>query len=200
MKYEEIIRLDRQHLWHPFTPHSVWMDPSFHPISIASGEGSWLISSEGKRYLDGNSSIWTNLHGHRHPKIDEAIRNQLEQIAHSSFLGLTHEPAARLAGQLVEYAQRKGCSSSLTRVFYSDDGSTAMETGLKMVLQSFAQNGQPQRTEFLSPDGAYHGDTVGAMSLGHSDLFHRHYHPCSSLDYLLIHHVFSAVNLIPNFI
>ena len=177
MKYEEIIRLDRQHLWHPFTPHSVWMDPSFHPISIASGEGSWLISTEGKRYLDGNSSIWTNLHGHRHPIIDEAIRKQLEQIAHSSFLGLTHEPAARLAGQLVEYAQRKGCSSPLTRVFYSDDGSTAMETGLKMVLQSFAQNGQPKRTEFLSPDGAYHGDTVGAMSLGHSDLFHRHYRP-----------------------
>ena len=178
MTNEEIIQLDRQNLWHPFTPNSLWLDPSFTPISIASGEGAWLVSSDGRRYLDGNSSIWTNLHGHKHPKINQAIRQQLDQIAHSSFLGLTHEPAVRLAEQLLRYAQPgRGETPTLRRVFFSDDGSTAMETGLKMILQSFAQNGESQRTQFLSPDGAYHGDTVGAMSLSHSDSFHRHFQP-----------------------
>ncbi len=177
MNSKEIIQLDRKHLWHPFTPISYWMDPAFHPISIASGEGAWLIDTDGKRYLDGNSSIWTNLHGHRQPQIDGAIRQQLDKIAHSSFLGLTHEPAVRLAEKLVQYVKAEGLSPSLDRVFFSDDGSTAMEAGLKIILQSFAQNGQAQRTDFLSPDGAYHGDTVGAMSLGHSDTFHRHYKP-----------------------
>ena len=177
MNSAESIRLDRKHLWHPFTPHAQWMDPSFEPLAIASGEGAWLVGTDGKRYLDGNSSIWTNLHGHRNPTIDQAIRAQLDQIAHSSFLGLTHEPAIRLAQKLVQYANTKGLSPTLERVFFSDDGSTAMEAGLKMILQGFAQNGQPQRTHFISPDGAYHGDTVGAMSLGHSHTFHHHYQP-----------------------
>ena len=177
MNSDDTIRLDRKHLWHPFTPHAVWMDPSFHPVAIVAGEGSWLIDAEGRRYLDGNSSIWTNLHGHRHPKLDEALRTQLGKIAHSSFLGLTHEPAARLAEELLHYLQAKGNSPKLNRVFFSDDGSTAMEAGLKMIVQSFAQAGQPQRTEFISPEGAYHGDTVGAMSLGKSDMFHRTYQP-----------------------
>ncbi len=178
MTSEEIIHLDRRNLWHPFTPNSLWLDPSFTPISIASGEGPWLISTDGKRYLDGNSSIWTNLHGHRHPKINQAIRHQLDQIAHSSFLGLTHEPAVRLAEELLRYVQpAREETPGLRRVFFSDDGSTAMEAGLKMILQSFAQSGQNQRTQFLSPDGAYHGDTVGAMSLGHRDSFHRHFRP-----------------------
>ena len=176
MNAEETIRLDRKHLWHPFTPNSVWMDESFHPISVVAGEGSWLIDAEGKRYLDGNSSIWTNLHGHRHPRLDEAIRSQLSKIAHSSFLGLTHEPAAQLAKELLAFVLPHG-NSGLNRVFFSDDGSTAMEAGLKMIVQSFAQTGQPQRTQFISPEGAYHGDTVGAMSLGPSDHFHRHYQP-----------------------
>lgn len=153
------------------------MDPSFHPVSIVAGEGTWLIDAGGKRYLDGNSSIWTNLHGHRHPRLDEAILTQLGKIAHSSFLGLTHEPAARLAEELLEIARSKAAPSALHRVFFSDDGSTAMEAGLKMIVQSFAQSGQKQRREFISPEGAYHGDTVGAMSLGPSDLFHRHYRP-----------------------
>ena len=176
MSAEETIRLDRKHIWHPFTPNSVWMDESFHPISIVAGEGTWLIDAEGKRYLDGNSSIWTNLHGHRHPRLDEAVRSQLGKIAHSSFLGLTHEPAARLAKELIAYAQ-SGRKSDLNRIFFSDDGSTAMEAGLKMIVQAFAQTGQPQRTQFISPAGAYHGDTIGAMSLGPSDHFHRHYQP-----------------------
>jgi len=153
------------------------MDPAFHPVSIVAGEGSWLMDAQGKRYLDGNSSIWTNLHGHRHPTLDEAIRSQLGKIAHSSFLGLTHEPAARLAEELLAYVREGNPSPLLSRVFFSDDGSTAMEAGLKMIVQSFAQTGQGQRTQFISPEGAYHGDTVGAMSLGKSDLFHRHYQP-----------------------
>lgn len=177
MSAEETIRLDRKHLWHPFTPNSVWLDPAFHPISIVAGEGTWLVDEAGNRYLDGNSSIWTNLHGHRHPRLDEAIRSQLDKIAHSSFLGLTHEPAARLAKELLAYLHCPENSPALNRVFFSDDGSTAMEAGLKMIVQGFAQTGQTQRTEFISPEGAYHGDTVGAMSLGKSDLFHRHYRP-----------------------
>ncbi|NBT89397.1 MAG: adenosylmethionine--8-amino-7-oxononanoate transaminase [Verrucomicrobia bacterium] len=153
------------------------MDPAFHPVAIVAGEGSWLIDDGGNRYLDGNSSIWTNLHGHRHPRLDQAMRDQLGKIAHSSFLGLTHEPAARLSEELLAYLGESGTPPRLSRVFFSDDGSTAMEAGLKMIVQSFAQQGQPQRTEFISPEGAYHGDTVGAMSLGKSDLFHRHYQP-----------------------
>jgi len=172
----DTIRLDRKHLWHPFTPHAVWLDPSLQPLSIVAGEGSWLIAADGQRYLDGNSSIWTNLHGHRHPRLDEALQAQLGRIAHSSFLGLTHEPAARLAEELVTYV-RSGGPSQLHRVFFSDDGSTAMEAGLKMIVQAFAQTGQGQRTQFVSPEGAYHGDTVGAMSLGPSTHFHRHYQP-----------------------
>jgi adenosylmethionine-8-amino-7-oxononanoate aminotransferase len=173
----EITEIDQQHLWHPFTPNSLWLDPNHPPLSIASGEGAWLIASDGKRYLDGNSSIWTNLHGHAHPKINQAIKSQLDRIAHSSFLGLTHEPAVHLAQQLLRYTRLSSESPNLSRVFFSDDGSTAIEAGLKMILQSFAQNGQGQRTQFISPQGAYHGDTVGAMSLSHSPTFHHHFQP-----------------------
>ena len=151
------------------------MDPEFHPVSIQAGEGAWLIASDGKRYLDGNSSIWTNLHGHRHPKLDAALFDQLGRIAHSSFLGLTHEPAARLASELVSFANDPDLHPKLNRVFFSDDGSTAMEAGLKMILQGFSQAGEPLRREFISPDGAYHGDTIGAMSLGKSETFHHHF-------------------------
>ncbi len=173
----EIAQIDQQHLWHPFTPNSLWLDPDHPPLSIASGEGAWLIASDGRRYLDGNSSIWTNLHGHAHPKINQAIKSQLDRIAHSSFLGLTHEPAVQLAQQLLRYTRLSSESPDLNRVFFSDDGSTAIEAGLKMILQSFAQNGQGQRTQFISPQGAYHGDTVGAMSLSHSPTFHHHFQP-----------------------
>ena len=135
------------------------------------------MDSEGKRYLDGNSSIWTNLHGHRHPRLDAALFDQLGRIAHCSFLGLTHEPAAKLAAELVSYANHPDLLPRLNRVFFSDDGSTAIEAGLKMILQGFAQNGESQRKEFISPEGAYHGDTIGAMSLGKSETFHHHYRP-----------------------
>ncbi len=104
-----------------------------------------MTASDGRRFLDGNSSIWTNLPGHAHPNINQAIRQQLDQVAHSSFLGLTHEPAVRLAEQLIHYVQLNPQTPTLSRVFFSDDGSTAIEAGLKMILQSFAQSGEKQR-------------------------------------------------------
>ncbi|MDD5262841.1 MAG: adenosylmethionine--8-amino-7-oxononanoate transaminase [Methylacidiphilales bacterium] len=165
--------LDKQYLWHPFTPSERWLDPAFEPIVITEGEGSWLIDEKGEKYLDGNSSIWTNLHGHRHPKINAAIKKQLDRIAHSSFLGLTNDLAPGLAEQLIGLASTP--KDSLARCFFSDDGSTAIEAALKIVYQYFQQNGQPERKTFVSLGSAYHGDTTGAMSVGHSPLFHHSY-------------------------
>ncbi len=132
------------------------------------GEGALLHDSEGREYIDGNSSIWTNLHGHRHPKIDAAIRAQLDRVAHTSFLGFTHPPAAELARELVALWP----PDSLTRVFFSDDGSTAIEVALKMAAQFWQQSGYPERTRFVAFSGAYHGDTMGASSLGGIATFH----------------------------
>jgi len=139
---------------------------------IAEGTGAVLKAEDGREYLDGNSSIWTNIHGHRRAEIDEAIRAQLGRIAHSSFLGLTNDVAAKLARELVEETGLRG-----HKVFFSDDGSTAMEAALKMVFQARLQRGETQRTTFISLGGGYHGDTVGAMSAGHSAVFHRAYRP-----------------------
>lgn len=160
--------LDQRHLWHPFTPHEAWLDPSSPPLVIAKGEGSWLVDTEGRRYLDGNSSIWTNLHGHGRREINNALKTQIDKISHSSFLGLSNELAPVLGEKLCRL-------SGLDRCFFSDDGSTAMEAALKIVYQYFQQNGQPQRKNFLSLSSGYHGDTIGAMSLGHSPTFHRTY-------------------------
>jgi adenosylmethionine---8-amino-7-oxononanoate aminotransferase len=164
--------LDRAHVWHPFTQMRDWNAPGRNPIVIVEGKGAVLKAEDGREYLDGNSSIWTNLHGHRRPEIDEAIRAQLDRIAHSSFLGLTNDVAVRLAAELVRAAGMPG-----HKVFFSDDGSTAMEAALKMVFQARIQRGEEKRTVFFSLANGYHGDTVGAMSAGHSTLFHRTYHP-----------------------
>jgi adenosylmethionine-8-amino-7-oxononanoate aminotransferase len=164
--------LDRAHVWHPFTQMRDWNDPSHAPIVIVEGFGAVLKAEDGREYLDGNSSIWTNLHGHRRPEIDGAIREQLGRIAHSSFLGLTNDVAARLAGELVAVA---GLPEH--KVFFSDDGSTAMEAALKMVYQARVQRGEPTRTTFVSFSSGYHGDTIGAMSAGHSAVFHAAYKP-----------------------
>jgi adenosylmethionine-8-amino-7-oxononanoate aminotransferase len=142
------------------------------PIVIVSGRGAVLRDARGKEYLDANSSIWTNLHGHRHPAINAAIKRQLEKIAHSSALGLANEPASWLAAKLAAlagYAKTR----KLRWVFFSDDGSTAMEAALKMAWQFALRTGLSRRPKFLSLRSAYHGDTVGAMSLGHIDLFHK---------------------------
>src|SRR5258705_1814326 len=142
------------------------------PLIIESGEGAMLRDTKGREYIDANASIWTNLHGHRHPVITQAIKDQLDQVAHTSFLGLSNVPAIQLAEKLVAIAPR-----GLTRVFYSDDGSTAMEVAVKMALQYWQHRQQPRRTKFVAFADAYHGDTLGAVSLGGIDLFHATFKP-----------------------
>jgi adenosylmethionine-8-amino-7-oxononanoate aminotransferase len=165
-------RLDHDHLWHPFTQQRDWV--AEEPLMIESAEGTELIDAEGRRYLDGVSSLWCNVHGHRHPAIDEAVREQLDRVAHSTMLGLSHPGAAELAGRLVEIAPH-----GLSRVFYSDSGSTAVEVALKMAFQYWQQRGgqHRRRTSFVCLRDAYHGDTLGAVSVGGIDLFHAAYGP-----------------------
>jgi len=159
---------DHRFVWHPFTQMRDWMREE--PVIIASGAGAALRDTAGREYLDGNSSIWTNLHGHRHPQITTAIKAQLDRIAHSSFLGLSNVPAIELAGTLAAL-------TGLPRVFYSDDGSTAVEVAIKMALQYWQHRGQPQRKRFVAFADAYHGDTIGAVSVGGIDLFHKTFRP-----------------------
>lgn len=169
-------QLDRLYSWHPFTQMQDWCAED--PIVLVEGDGAILRDSLGCEYLDANSSIWTNLHGHRHPKINAAIRDQLDRVAHVSYLGFTNEPASLLAEKLV----RLFPAGTLERVFYSDDGSTAIEVALKMAAQYWQLDGQPQRTLFVSFDQAYHGDTAGAASLGGISVFHdrfaKFHFPC----------------------
>ena len=164
--------LDRRHVWHPFTQMREWN--AGEPLVIVEAEGALLRDERGREYLDGNSSIWTNLHGHRRPEMDAAIRDQLRRIAHSSFLGLTNDVAPRFAFELLRAFTGKDEPEGW-RVFFSDDGSTAMEAGLKMIHQARQQRGEKERRVFVSLSAGYHGDTVGAMSLGHSALFHGTY-------------------------
>lgn len=166
--------LDQAHVWHPFTQMRDWLRAE--PIVIESGHGATLRDVQGREYLDANSSIWTNLHGHAHPKINGALQRQLKKIAHSSALGLANEPAALLAKKLVHAVNsplKSGKRSSLGKVFFSDDGSTAMEVALKLAYEFARRTGRSQSPRFLSLEGAYHGDTVGAVSLGHIDRFHK---------------------------
>jgi adenosylmethionine-8-amino-7-oxononanoate aminotransferase len=161
---------DRRHLWHPFTQMRDWM--AEEPVIIARGEGARLWDTNGREYLDANASIWTNIHGHAHSRINAAIRAQLEKVAHISFLGLSNPPAIELAEKLVRLAP-----AGLSRIFYSDDGSTAVEVAIKMALQYWIHRGQPQRRRFVAFADAYHGDTIGAVSLGGIELFHATYRP-----------------------
>ena len=168
-----LAQLDHKYVWHPFTQMRDWLKSE--PIVITSGKGSVVRDVKGREYLDANSSIWTNLHGHNHPKINAAINRQLKKIAHSSALGFANEPASLLAEQLVTIANPKGIKPPhLRKVFFSDDGSTAMEVALKLAY-TFARRTGRKQPKFLSLDGAYHGDTIGAVSLGHIDLFHKAY-------------------------
>ncbi len=162
MTTAELQLLDQTHLWHPFTPMAEWCAPGYQPLVLERGQGVWLYDTEGHRYFDGNSSIWTNLHGHGHPVLTAAIREQLDRVAHVSFLGATHEPAVRLAAELV----RLFPSGTLTRVFFSDDGSTAVECALRQAWQYWEWMGQPHRRTVAAFAQAYHGDTLGAASLG----------------------------------
>jgi adenosylmethionine-8-amino-7-oxononanoate aminotransferase len=165
-------RLDHEHLWHPFTQQQGWSEEE--PLLIDRAEGSHLIDVDGRRYIDGTSSLWCNVHGHRHAAIDAAVREQLDRVAHSTMLGLSHPGAAELAARLVAIAP-----AGLARVFYSDSGSTAAEIALKMAFQYQRQRGGEHagRTSFVRLRGAYHGDTIGSVSVGGIDLFHAAYGP-----------------------
>src|SRR5205085_2865701 len=147
------------------------------PIVITSGKGSVLRDVKGREYLDANSSIWTNLHGHNEPRMNRAIRRQLGKIAHSSALGLANEPASLLAEKLVQVANQNGrpAPEKLEKVFFSDDGSTAMEVALKLAHEFSRRRGLSRNPRFLSLDNAYHGDTIGAASLGQIPLFRKSY-------------------------
>jgi len=175
-----LARLDQLYLWHPFTQMRDWLRRE--PIVLQRGQGAVLTDVHGHDYLDANSSIWTNLHGHNHPKINRSISAQLKSIAHSSALGFANEPASLLGEKLVRAANppwlrprpqaMKSKTNRLSKVFFSDDGSTAMEVALKLAYESARRAGN-RKPRFLSLDGAYHGDTAGAVSLGHIDLFHK---------------------------
>ncbi len=163
---------DRAHLWHPFTATADWA--AADPLVIERAEGAELIDADGRRYLDATGSLWCNVHGHRHPTLDAAIVDQLGKVAHSTLLGLTHPTAVELARRLVELAP-----AGLTRVFLSDDGATAVEVALKMAFQYWRQKAGPEpgRTRFIALGGAYHGDTIGDVSLGGVDRFHALFAP-----------------------
>jgi adenosylmethionine-8-amino-7-oxononanoate aminotransferase len=163
-------KLDHDHLWHPFTQQQGWSEEA--PLVIERGEGSYVIDRDGRRYIDGNASLWCNVHGHRHPLIDAAIREQIDRISHSTMLGLSHPGAAELAARLVAIAP-----PGLSRVFYSDSGSTAAEIALKMAFQFQQQRGERGRRTFVRLRDAYHGDTIGSVSVGGIDLFHATYRP-----------------------
>jgi len=165
-------KADKAHLWHPFTQMADWVADD--PVVIASGKAEFIVDAEGNRYIDGVSSLWCNLHGHRRAEIDEAIRRQLERIAHSTLLGLASPPSIKLAERLIALAP-----GGLSRVFYSDSGATAVEIALKMAFQYWRQCSppRPEKTKFVGLTLGYHGDTVGAVSVGGMDAFHGLYRP-----------------------
>jgi adenosylmethionine-8-amino-7-oxononanoate aminotransferase len=166
----ELARLDQSLLWHPFTPMSLWLGEP--PLVITAAEGMHLIAADGRRYLDGVSSLWCNVHGHRVPRIDRAIRDQLDKVAHTTMLGLASEPAIRLAERLMRLVP-----PGLTKIFYSDSGATSTEIAFKLAAQYWFNIGKPRKHEFIGFTRAYHGDTFGAMSVGRTDAFHRPYEP-----------------------
>lgn len=169
-QWDNLRKWDNDHVWHPFTPMSAWIDE--HAPIIVRGEGFDLIDATGRRYLDGISSLWCNVHGHAVPAIDQAVAEQLQKVAHTTLLGLASEPSIRLARALVERAP-----VGLTKVFYSDSGATSVEVALKMAYQYHRQKpaGAEDRDTFLCIGNAYHGDTLGTVSVGGIDLFHRCY-------------------------
>jgi adenosylmethionine-8-amino-7-oxononanoate aminotransferase len=169
---EPLEQWDREHLWHPFTPMQAYT--AERPLIIERAHGCFLVDTEGREYIDGVSSMWCNVHGHRVAALDAAVRDQLDRVAHSTLLGIASVPAIRLARRLVELAP-----PGLTRVFFSDDGATAVEVALKMAFQYWRQcpRPEPQKTRFLALQGAYHGDTLGDVSVGDLGRFHHLFAP-----------------------
>ena len=162
---KRLAQLDHEHLWHPFTAMRQWRQTD--PLIIDHGQGAFLYDTEGNRYIDGVSSLWCNVHGHQVPQIDQAIRDQLGRIAHSTLLGLASPPSIELAERLCRIAP-----SGLNKLFYSDCGATAVELGLKIAVGYWYHQDDRAKNRFISMQDAYHGDTCGAMSVGFSDLFH----------------------------
>jgi adenosylmethionine---8-amino-7-oxononanoate aminotransferase len=169
-KYRRLAGADHRHLWHPFTQMQLWL--ADEPLIIERGEGNYLIDARGRRYLDGVSSLWCNVHGHRKARLDQALRDQADRIAHSTMLGLANVPAIELAEALIATVPQ-----GLARVFYSDSGAEAVEVALRIAAQYWQLAGQSERTLFVSLEEAYHGDTIGSASLGYSEPFHRHIRP-----------------------
>ena len=169
-RHRRLREADHRHLWHPFTQMQDWL--AEEPVIVDAAEGVYLVDTLGNRYLDGVSSLWCNVHGHRVPELDAAVRAQLDLVAHTTLLGLASTASIECAEELLRWTP-----PGLTRVFFSDAGSTAVEIALKMAYQHFQLRGETDRTEFVALRGGYHGDTVGAVSLGGMDLFHRIFRP-----------------------
>ena len=178
-RHARLAALDRAHVWHPFTQMSTWLDPlpGDEPVIIDHATGSWLFDTKGRKYLDAISSLWVNVHGHRKMEIDSAIKLQLSSVAHSTLLGLASPPSIELAAELVRRAPRFAGQPTLEKVFYSDSGSTAVEIALKIAFQHYRQRGQPKKKKFVALGEAYHGDTIGSVSVGGVDTFHEIFRP-----------------------
>jgi adenosylmethionine-8-amino-7-oxononanoate aminotransferase len=169
-RHAALVAADHRHLWHPFTQMQDWLQED--PLIVDRAEGVELIDTLGRRYLDGVSSLWCNVHGHRVPALDQAVRDQLDRVAHSTLLGLASTASIECAEELARHVP-----PALTRVFFSDAGATAVEVAIKMAFQHFQLRGDGQRREFVSIVGGYHGDTIGSVSVGGIDLFHRIFKP-----------------------
>lgn len=167
MKPEDLVALDKRHVWHPYTPMAEYLAET-EPLVIERAAGARLYDARGKSYIDANSSWWTAALGHGHPRLVEALRRQSETLCHVPLAGIAHEPAARLAEELVSVAP-----AGLSRVFFSDDGSTSLEVAMKLALQYWQQNGAPERRRFVALEGAFHGETLGVTALGGVELFRR---------------------------
>lgn len=167
---QQLQEWDKRHVWHPFTQMQDWDRED--SIIIVRGEGSWLIDSEGKRYLDGVASMWTNVHGHCRTELNEALKEQVDRLEHSTLLGLASEQSIILAHRLAGIMPR-----GLGRFFYSDNGSTAMEVAVKMAYQFQTHSGRPERSSFITFRNAYHGDTLGAVSVGGIEIYHNTFKP-----------------------
>lgn len=167
---ETLRAYDQRYVWHPFTQMRDW--EAEEQIVITRGEGSWIIDSDGNRYLDGVAAVWTNVHGHCRREINEAVKRQVDRLEHSTLLGLAGEQPAILAKRLIDIVPE-----GLSRVFYSDNGSTAVEIGIKMAFQYWIHKQRPEKSRFISFKNAYHGDTIGAVSVGGIDLFHEVFRP-----------------------
>jgi adenosylmethionine---8-amino-7-oxononanoate aminotransferase len=169
-RHRRLVAADHRHLWHPFTQMQDWL--AEEPLIVDAADGVYLEDTLGNRYLDGVSSLWCNVHGHRVPELDQAVRDQLDRVAHSTLLGLASTASIECAEELVRHLP-----PGLTRVFYSDAGATAVEIALKMAFQHHQLRGDEARTEFVALRGGYHGDTIGSVSVGGIDLFHRIFKP-----------------------